>query len=135
MKQKELILEQLTSMGFDPVDLDDLGLLFKHEDVNYLYMPEDDAEDYLRITIPQVFEVTDENRAEVLEAMQEMTASLKYAKFCIMYGTGVWALYEHKLTSTENLQDLLEHIICVLGMAANIFCMRMNGEDVFANME
>ena len=135
MKQKDLMLDQLSSMGFEPVDLDDLGLLFKHEDVNYLYMPESDDEDYLRITIPQLFEVTDENRLEVLEAMQEISSSLKYSKFCIMYGTGVWALYEHKLTSTDDIQDLLEHIIRVLGVAANVFCMRMNGEDVFANME
>lgn len=135
MKQKDMIFEHLASMGFEPLEVDATGLLFRHEEYSYLYIPDDDDEEYLRVAIPQLFEVTDDNRSEVLEVTQEVNAHMKYSKFCIMYGTTVWALYEHKLNPADNIQELLEHIIRVLGFSANVFYLRMNGEDVFSGMD
>ena len=86
MKQKEIILEQLKAMGFELYELDDVGYAFKYEDINYFYMTDDDDDEhFLRIVIPHIFEVTDENRVAVLEAMHETELMLKYAKICIMY--------------------------------------------------
>ena len=92
MKQTEIILDQLKTMGFEPVELGEVGYLFKYEDMNYLYQPDDDDEHFLRIVIPQLFEVTDENRVAVLDAMHETTLLLKYSKVSIMYDNGVWAI-------------------------------------------
>ena len=113
MNQKEIILDQLKAMGFEPIELGDVGFVFKYEDINYLYMPDDDDEQFLRIVIPHLFEVTDENRVAVLDAMHETGLLLKYAKVCIMYENAAWAIYEHRLTSTDNLAELLKHIIRV----------------------
>ena len=49
MNQKEIIIDQLKAMGFEPVELGDAGFVFKYEDMNYLYMPDDDDEQFLRI--------------------------------------------------------------------------------------
>ena len=130
MKQQELILQELKSMGFDPVDLGKAGLAFKYENLSYLYMPDKDDENFLRISIPQLFDVTDENRIAVLNAMHETTLTLKYAKTCIMYEESVWAIYEHYLHNTENLSELLEHIIRTLEATAVIFFKTINGEDI-----
>lgn len=135
MKQKEIILDQLKAMGFEPFELGDVGFVFKYEDMNYLYMPDDDDEQFLRIVIPHLFEVTDENRVAVLDAMHETGLMLKYAKVCIMYENAVWAIYEHRLTSTDNLAELLEHIIRVLEAAAHVFYKKINGEDVMGRSE
>lgn len=135
MNQKEIILDQLKAMGFEPIELGDVGFVFKYEDMNYLYMPDDDDEQFLRIVIPHLFEVTDENRVSVLEAMHETGIMLKYAKVCIMYENSTWAIYEHRLTSTENLPELLEHIIRVLEATAHVFYKKMNGEEVFGCYE
>lgn len=135
MNQKEIILDQLMAMGFEPIELGDVGFVFKYEDMNYLYMPDDDDEQFLRIVIPHLFEVTDENRVEVLDAMHETGLLLKYAKVCIMYENAVWAIYEHRLTSTDNLAELLEHIIRVLEAAAHVFYKKINGEDVMGRSE
>lgn len=135
MNQKEIILDQLKVMGFEPIELGDAGFVFKYEDMNYLYMPDDDDEQFLRIVIPHLFEVTDENRVAVLDAMHETGLMLKYAKVCIMYETAAWAIYEHRLTSTDNLAELLEHIIRVLEAAAHVFYKKINGEDVMGRSE
>ena len=130
MNQKEIILDQLKAMGFEPIELGDIGFVFKYEDMNYLYMPDDDDEQFLRIVIPHLFEVTEENRMAVLEAMHETSLLLKYAKVNIMYESAAWAVYEHRLTSTDNLPELLEHIIRLLEAAAHVFYMKINGEEV-----
>lgn len=130
MNQKEIILDQLKAMGFEPIELGDVGFVFKYEDMNYLYMPDDDDEQFLRIVIPHLFEVTEENRMAVLEAMHETSLLLKYAKVNIMYESAAWAVYEHRLTSTDNLPELLEHIIRLLEAAAHVFYMKINGEEV-----
>ena len=135
MNQKEIILDQLKAMGFEPIELGDVGFVFKYEDMNYLYMPDDDDEQFLRIVIPHLFEVTDENRVAVLDAMHDTGLMLKYAKVCIMYENAVWAIYEHRLTSTDNLAELLEHIIRVLEAAAHVFYKKINGEDVMGRSE
>ena len=135
MNQKEIILDQLKVMGFEPIELGDAGFVFKYEDMNYLYMPDDDDEQFLRIVIPHLFEVTDENRVAVLDAMHETGLMLKYAKVCIMYENAAWAIYEHCLTSTDNLSELLEHIIRVLEAAAHVFYKKINGEDVMGRSE
>lgn len=130
MNQKEIILEQLKSMGFEPINMPEVGYVFKYEEMNYLYMPEEDDEQFLRIVIPHLFEVTEENRVAVLDAMHETGLLLKYAKVCIMYGDTVWAIYEHRLCAADNLSDLLEHIIRVLALAVYVFNKKINGEDI-----
>lgn len=135
MNQKEIVLDQLKAMGFEPIELGDVGFVFKYEDMNYLYMPDDDDEQFLRIVIPHLFEVTDENRVAVLDAMHETGLKLKYAKVCIMYENAAWAIYEHRLNSTENLPELLEHIIRVLEATAHVFYKKMNGEEVLGSFE
>ena len=129
MKQKEIILNQLKSMGFDPIEIGDLGYAFQYEDVNYLYMPDDDDEHFLRIAIPHLLEVTDENRIAILEAMQETGLRMKYSKVCIMY-QAPWAIYEHRLSLEKDLCDLLEHMIRVLEVTAAVFCKKAMGEDI-----
>ena len=130
MKQTEIIVEQLNSMGFDTAEVGDVGFVFKYDDLNYLYMPDEDDEQFLRIAIPHLFEVTDENRAAVLEVMHDTELLLKYAKVNILYESAAWAVYEHRLTATDNLPELLEHIIQVLEAAAHVFYKKISGEDV-----
>ena len=135
MNQKEIIFDQLKAMGFEHVELGNVGYVFKYEDMNYLYMPDDDDEQFLRIVIPHLFEVTDENRITVLDAMQETGLMLKYAKVCIMYENAVWAVYEHRLTSTDNITELLEHIIRVLEATVHVFYCKISGEEIMGRSE
>lgn len=128
MKQKKIVLAQLKAMGFKPVEIEDVGYGFTYEGMNYLYMSDDGDEQFLRIVIPYLFEVTDENRVAVLEAMHETGKTLKYSKVCIMSKNAVWAMYEHRLTSVDDLPELLEHIILVLEATARFFCQNISNK-------
>ena len=130
MNKKEIILEQLNALGFEPIELGDAGFEFKYCDLKYLYMPDENDEQFLRIAIPQLFKVTEENRVAVLEAMHETSLLLKYAKVNIMYESAAWAVYEHRLITTDNLPELLEHIIRVLEIAVHVFYKKITGEEV-----
>ena len=130
MNQKEIILDHLQAMGFEIDELGDSGYVFNYEDVNYVYIPEEEDQQFLRIVIPNMFDVTDENRDAVLEASNEVSVRLKYAKVSIMHETSVWAVYEHYLHTTENLYELLEHIIQSLAATAQFFHQSIEGEEV-----
>ena len=123
-------MRELNSMGFEPVELGDVGYAFKYESLNFIYMPDEDDEQFLRIAVPYMFDVTDENRIAVLEAMQSTSLLLKYAKVCIMQNSSVWAIYEHYMNATNDLSDLLENIIRVLEATALVFYKKINGEEI-----
>lgn len=129
MSYKEIVLEKLCSMGFEPIQVGNIGYVFNYEEVHFLYMPDDDDVKFLRIAIPHLFEVTDENRTAVLEAMHGTSLLIKYVKVNIMLQSSVWALYEHHLVTMENIEDLLEHIIQILHATAMVFHKKINGDD------
>lgn len=131
MKQKEIVLEQLRAMGFELIEVEDMGYIFKYEGVNFLYMTDDEDDKFLRIAIPHLFEVTQENRTAVLEAIHETSLILKYVKLFVMCDTAVWAVYEHYLLSADNLPQLLEHILRGLETAVEVFYKQINGESPY----
>ncbi|MBR4303154.1 MAG: hypothetical protein IKT80_06300 [Bacteroidaceae bacterium] len=130
MTKKEIILQELNAMGYEPTEVESLGYVFCHEDKYFLYSPEDDDEEFLRIAIPQLYDVTEENRIDVIKALHETAYLIKYSKPVIMYTDSVWAIYEHKLVTTDNLSELLEHIIRVLEVTAFVFQKKINGEEL-----
>lgn len=130
MTKKEIILQELNAMGYEPTEVESLGYVFCHEDKYFLYSPEDDDEEFLRIAIPQLYDVTEENRIDVIKALHETAYLIKYSKPVIMYTDSVWAIYEHKLVTTDNLSELLEHIIRVLEVTALVFQKKINGEEL-----
>ena len=129
MTKKEIILQELNAMGYEPTEVESLGYVFCHEDKYFLYSPDDD-EEFLRIAIPQLYDVTEENRIDVIKALHETAYLIKYSKPVIMYTDSVWAIYEHKLVTTDNLSELLEHIIRVLEVTAFVFQKKINGEEL-----
>lgn len=130
MDYRKTVLEHLSSMGFEPAEIEGIGYVFAYEDINILYMPDEDDENFLRISIPSIFDVTEENLEAVLEAAQETSLLLKYTKINIMHKSSVWAVYEHYLVSEENMDELLEHMIRALLATANVFQKKIDGEDL-----
>ena len=59
--------------------------MFSYEDTNILYTPFEEDENFLHLAIPFIFDVTDENREAVLEAIHDKSLFIKYSKINIMY--------------------------------------------------
>ena len=130
MNNKEKVLETLRSMGFDLKEVGNDSYMFSYEDTNILYTPFEEDENFLHLAIPFIFGVTDENREAVLEAIHDTSLFIKYSKINIMYQSTVWAVYEHYLYTTDNLEELLEHIIKLLLLTVVTFYKKINGEEI-----
>lgn len=126
MDKKE-VLEKLEVIGFEVEEVPDFGYVFKYEGMNILFMPDDD-EDFLRFAAPHIFEVTDENRASVLEIVNDTNLGIKYSKVCV-YGEQVWVFYELRLFGENDLEEIIEHSLFLLRATVAVFLRKIDGED------
>ena len=124
---KELILAKIEELGFSIEEAGDFGYVFKFEELTILYMPDDD-ENFLRFAVPNIYDVTDENKRFVLEVVNDTNMSIKYSKTCV-YGDSVWVFYEYRLFGEDNLEDIIEHSMLLLQASYFLFHRKLDGDD------
>lgn len=125
---EEQVLNALSILGFRPEAIEDFGYRFDYEDLNVLYSAEDDEAHCITMAVPGVFEVTDENRHQVLEAMADVCGRVKYAQPVIAFKDHVWINYQHYVGENEITPELIEHMVRVLAYATIQFHKTINGE-------
>ena len=130
---KENIINKLTELGFELQEVPEMGYVFEYEGMTILYMPDDD-EDFVRFGLPNIFEVTEENRPLVLEVANSTNLTIKYAKVCV-YGESVWAFYEYRSFGNEDIEELVEHSLLLLGATLSLFHRKIEGEDTITEDE
>jgi hypothetical protein len=130
---KELVLEKLESLGFSVVDAHEFGYVFKYEELTLLYMPDDD-ENFLRFALPNIFDVTAENRPFVLEVVNDTNMTIKYSKTCV-FGESVWVFYEYRLFGDDNIEVIIEHGLLLLQATVGLFHRKIEGDDEFPQTE
>lgn len=124
---KELILAKIEELGFSIEEAGDFGYVFKFEELTILYMPDDD-ENFLRFAVPNIYDVTDENKRFVLEVVNDTNMSIKYSKTCV-YGDSVWVFYEYRLFGDDNLEDIIEHSMLLLQASYFLFHRKLDGDE------
>lgn len=124
---KEFILAKIEELGFSIEEAGDFGYVFKFEELTILYMPDDD-ENFLRFAVPNIYDVTDENKRFVLEVVNDTNMSIKYSKTCV-YGDSVWVFYEYRLFGEDNLEDIIEHSMLLLQASYFLFHRKLEGDD------
>ena len=75
----ETLQEYLKKEGFLP-ELTEFGLQFKYETLDFVSFKDEEDELFLNLFFPQIFEVTDENRQDVLAALDRANSEVKVAK-------------------------------------------------------
>ena len=124
---KELVLSTIEELGFS-VKCDDFGYVFEYEKVFVLYLPDEDDENFLRFALPNIYDITEENKPFVLEVVNETNIALKYSKTCA-YDDCVCVYYEHRLFGGEHMEDVIRHILLVLQATAFLFLRKIEGDD------
>ena len=120
MNLKELTQEYLRKEGFCPEETD-FGLYFKCEGKNFLLIYDDDDEQYFRLMMPCIFEMTDENQEAVYHAMNEVNSSVKVIKAYIMRENEVWLGFEVLADNTPVVDDFIPRAINMLNSGARKF--------------
>ena len=125
---KELVLSKFKELGFALEDAGEFGYFFKFEELNFLYLPDENDENFLRLAVPNIFDVTADNRSLVMEVINVTNISVKYSKTNVL-NENVWAFYECRLIGDDNLEEIIEYGIRLLQVTVGLFYRKIEGDD------
>ena len=113
---KEKILAVFENLGFNLEDIESLGFSFNYEGINYLYMYNEDDEDFLNISVPGIYDLEEDNKENYDALKEKINSTLKYVKAYTL-GKGLWLFYERDLLGNEDLEEVIRHMILHLAAA------------------
>ncbi|MBQ6771631.1 MAG: hypothetical protein IJP44_11720 [Bacteroidales bacterium] len=113
----------------------DLGLNFTYEGWNFLLWNDADDPMFFRLTLPGIFDVTDENFAKAIMVCNNINWNYKVVK-AVLYdyedgkekGASVWLCYEQQLGSPPDIDDLMHRTVQLLLAVAETFMKEMTEE-------
>lgn len=112
------IKKEITRLCGKTNKVSSFGWHFTHNDLHYFYVPDKDDK-YIRITIPHIVKVEQENMNEVTAAINETNREVKFVKAVILSNGSVSISYDHKIAENENIEGIVSHIIKTLDFASN----------------
>ena len=113
---KEKILAAFENLGFNLEDNESLGYHFYFEGINFLYMYNEDDEDFLNISVPSIYDLETDNKEKYEELTEKINSTLKYVKAYTL-GDSLWIFYERDLLGNEDLEEVIRHMILHLAAA------------------
>lgn len=125
---KEKILEAFKALGFEMEELEGMGYGFEYEGKHFLYMYNEDDEDFLNISLPGVLDIDDENNTTFYQVMDKLNSTLKYVK-AYKLNDSMWLFYERELFSGEDLKQVLSRMILHLEAALMFLRRAMADSD------
>lgn len=107
---KEIILANLLELGFQIEKHEALGYEFEFEGLKYLYLVDEEDENYLVISIPWIYTIPESMEDVALEINEKINTTVKYVKSGVYNGT-FWLSFEFQLFGNEDLDKLLRIMI------------------------
>ena len=132
MDLNKLMIEFLAEEGFRPHETE-FGIAFKSEGFNFLFFKDEEDDQYFRLMMPAVFEVTEDNEDMVLQAMNDVNGNIKVVKLYTMdmedengkKDTSVWVAFEILADTTPELADIVPRAISLLKGARIAFLAKL----------
>lgn len=113
---KEKILETLNNLGFSLTEVGTLDYAFKYEGINFLYMYNENDENFLNLSIPGIYDLDKENILKYYTLCEKINSTLKYIKAYTL-NDALWLFYERELFENDDLEGLLSRMINQLTIA------------------
>lgn len=110
----------LKKEGFLP-EATEFGLQFKYETLDFLSFRDDQDELFLNLFFPQIFEVNDDNRQDVLAALDKANSEVKVAKGSVRFNNAVWAGVEMLLSENYDLGDIVPRSLNMMIYYRDVF--------------
>ena len=132
MNLTKLIFDFLAEEGFRPHETE-FGIAFKSEGFNFLFFKDDEDEQYFRLMMPAIFEVTEDNEDMILKAMNDVNGNIKVVKLYTMEmenedgkkSTSVWVAFEILADTTPEMADIVSRAIALLKGGRIAFLSRL----------
>lgn len=113
MKTSELLFNYLKEEGLVPRYNENGNIAFKYQMRNFLFFVDDNDSAFFNLTLPCIYDVTDDNRMAVFEAMNQVNESTKVVKLTIA-NDSVWCATEIMMDSTPEMEDLVPRLLNIL---------------------
>lgn len=132
MDLNKLMMNYLAEEGFRPHETP-FGIAFKNEGFNFLYFKDEDDEQYFRLMMPAIFEVTEDNEDTIMQLMNDVNSTIKVVKLYTMdlededgkTEKSVWVAFEILADTTPELGDIVPRAINLLKGARVAFITRL----------
>ncbi len=126
---KEKVLEAFHELGFQMEELEDHGYCFGYEGQKYLYSPNESDDEFLSISIPCIYELTDDNFTKYIALTERINSTLKYVK-AYHIANYIWLFYEREMLSEdEDLMLVVSRMILHLEAAVRFVAEAMEEMD------
>ena len=102
----------LTSEGLRPEETD-FGFVFEYQKLTFFIFRDDDDNQYLKIALPGIYNVDDNNREDALAAANEVNIEWKVIKTVVL-SDEVWVVAEQLIDKDPNMADLVPRTIQIL---------------------
>ena len=131
---KTLVAKYLKSVGI-AAKQSELGLNFSYDGWNFLLWNDADDPMFFRLTLPGIYDVTDENFAKAIMTCNNVNWNYKVVK-AVLYefedehdkGSSVWMCFEQMLDATPQVEELIPRAVHSLIAAAEAFNKEMSDE-------
>ena len=132
MDLNKLMMDFLAEEGFRPHEAP-FGIAFKSEGLNYLYFKDEDDEQYFRLMMPAIYEVTEDNEDIIMRVMNEVNNSIKVVKLYTMEtededgksDNSVWVGFEILADTTPEVKDIVPRALSLLRAARDVFFAKL----------
>ena len=102
----------LTSEGLRPEETD-FGFVFEYQKLTFFIFWDDDDNQYLKLALPGIYNVDDNNREDAIVAANEVNIEWKVIKTVVL-SDEVWVVAEQLIDKDPNLSDLVSRTIKIL---------------------
>lgn len=127
---KEKILEAFKALGFVMEYAEGLYYAFQYEGKHFLYLYDEDDEDFLDIAIPGVLDIDDIDDAEFYQLMDKLNDTMRYVK-AYKANDSMWLFYERELFGGEDLQQVISNMIQHLDASFAFLRETMNSSEEY----
>ena len=132
MDLNKLMIDYLAEEGYRPHETP-FGIAFKNEGFNFLFFKDEEDEQYFRLMMPAIFEVTEDNEDMILKAMNDVNGNIKVVKLYTMEmenedgkkSTSVWVAFEILADTTPEMADIVPRAIALLKGGRIAFLARL----------
>ena len=104
--------------------ISNLGYYFVYKGYRFLYIP-GEAEGMLRFCIPHIEQSEKYGSSEVCAVVNQVNLEVKYAKAVVRDQGSISVEYDYKMSSSEDLNETLSHIVDTLAFAAKYFTEKL----------
>lgn len=102
----------LASEGLRPEDTD-FGFVFKYENLTFFVFWDDEDDQYLKLALPGIYNVDDNNRQNATAAANQVNIEWKVIK-TVVYSDEVWVVAEQLIDKNPDLADLVPRTLKIL---------------------